>query len=104
MNEQERREWETAKKKYTVGDLWIEAVKVIPRPNFSLVITFNTGETKIYDFTPNFQYEAFQPLKDINLFLKARAAGDAIIWSDEIDIAIERVYEESIDADETIAG
>jgi hypothetical protein len=25
MNEQERREWETAKKKYTVGVLWIEA-------------------------------------------------------------------------------
>ena len=73
---------------------WI-VTNVIAREDYTLVITFITGEKKVYDFLPLLEKSIYAPLKDINLFLKAKVIGDTVVWNDDIDIAPEHLYEYS---------
>ena len=38
---------------------------VVPTDNFELLLTFNTGEKKIFDAKTLFQYPMYAPLKNI---------------------------------------
>jgi hypothetical protein len=74
----------------------IQVVSVKPLPDYRLLIEFNTGEKKIYDFKPQLTLTAFCGLKNTALFSKARAVYGGIVWNDEIDIAVETVYQDGI--------
>jgi hypothetical protein len=74
----------------------IEAVSVNPLPDYRLLIEFNTGEKKIYDFKPQLTLPAFRGLKNTVLFSKARVVYGGIVWNDEIDIAVETVYQDGV--------
>ena len=65
----------------------ISAVK--PLSGKRLLVTFATGERKIYDCTPLLKEDVFRPLQDENLFRQARADQDGygVIWNDDIDLA-----------------
>ncbi len=41
---------------------------VVPTDNFELLLTFNTGEKKIFDAKTLFQYPMYAPLKNIAFF------------------------------------
>jgi hypothetical protein len=69
---------------------------VIPTDDYSLLLTFSTGENKKFDCTPLFEYPIFQPLRDINTFKSARVAFGTVVWNDTLDYAPERLYEDSI--------
>lgn len=60
-----------------------------------VVVTFNTGETKLYDFTPLLNRPVFRPLQD-ELFFRDKMFidGDTIAWPGDIDIDPEDVYVE----------
>ena len=73
---------------------WI-VTDVIAQEDYNLIITFITGEKKIYNFTPLLEKEIYAPLKDVTFFLKAKVAGDTVAWNDDIDIAPEHLYEYS---------
>lgn len=63
--------------------------EVQPLPDKQLLVTFASGEAKVYDCKPLLQEEAFRPLADDALFQQARIKqhGYAVIWNDEIDLA-----------------
>ena len=61
--------------------------------NYSLIVSFNDGVTVDFDFKPYFQYKVFEKLKNKELFKKAILDRWAVIWNDDLDIAIEAVYE-----------
>jgi Protein of unknown function (DUF2442) len=65
----------------------ISAVK--PLLGKRLLVTFTTGERKIYDCTPLLNDEAFHPLHDEQLFRQVRSdvGGCAVVWDDSIDLA-----------------
>jgi hypothetical protein len=65
---------------------------VEPRPDYTLLATFETGETKIYDCKPDLEKEVFAPLKNLALFMQARNDHDAVVWNDAIDMAAEHLY------------
>ena len=69
---------------------------VTPIDGYKLEITFANGELKIMDMNPYLAYPAFQALTEKHLFMKARIAHHTVIWSDEIDIAPESLYLESL--------
>ena len=61
-----------------------------------MIITFSSGEKRLYDATQLLSYPAFQPLKDEKIFKNAKAEYGVVTWNDgEIDIAPETMYKNS---------
>jgi hypothetical protein len=65
----------------------VQAVQ--PLPGKKLLITFSTGDARIYDCGPLLKEEAFRALADDGFFQKVRSDphGYAVIWSDDVDLA-----------------
>ena len=70
--------------------------EVQPQSNYTLILTFATGEKRIYNALPLLDKEIYAPLKNPNFFMQARVEGDSVVWNDEIDIAPEHLYECSL--------
>lgn len=74
---------------------WI--VKAVqPLPDYRLLITFEKGEKKVFDFKPYLKYKINEPLKNPAFFEKAYADGTTVAWNDSLDFCPETLYEESI--------
>lgn len=76
---------------------------MLPRPtsviasgDYTLKITFNNGEIRIFNVAPYFIYPAFEVLKANSLFMQARVAHSTVVWNEEVDIAPENLYLESM--------
>ena len=46
--------------------------------DYTLRITFNNGETRLFNAAPYLAYPAFEPLKAISLFMQARVAHNTV--------------------------
>lgn len=70
----------------------IKKVEVLE--NYFLRVFFDTGEIKIYDFKPNFQYEIFSQLKDYSIFknITVDIGGYGISWNDVCDLSEQELY------------
>ena len=66
---------------------------VKPQRDYSLIITFQNNEIRRYDAKQLLNKPIFAPLKNISFFMLAHPACDTVAWTDEIDIAPERLYE-----------
>lgn len=67
--------------------------EVQPRKDYTLLITFADGTKKIYDARPLLEKPIYAQLKNPAFFLKAEVDCDTVVWSDDIDIAPEHLYE-----------
>lgn len=70
-------------------------IKVVPKDDFRLLVTFNTGETKLFDARPFLEKGVFTKLKQPELFQQAYVAFDTVCWPGELDIAPETLYDRS---------
>jgi len=74
----------------------VAIVSAIPVSGHRVIVTFNTGETKIYDFTPLLDRPVFQPLQDEVFFREKMFLDyDTVAWPGNIDIDPEDVYEDA---------
>ena len=69
--------------------------KVVPQEDYHLLVTFDTGETKMFDARPYLEKGVFTRLKDKWLFDQAYVAYDTICWPGNLDIAPETLYDRS---------
>ncbi|MDF1553496.1 MAG: DUF2442 domain-containing protein [Deferrisomatales bacterium] len=69
--------------------------KVVPKEDYHLLVTFSTGETKMFDARPYLEKGVFTRLKDKQLFNQAYVAYDTICWPGNLDIAPETLYDRS---------
>ena len=70
----------------------VKAVK--PLDDMMMIVTFNSGEKRLYDATQLLAFPAFQPLKDEKIFKNVEYG--VVTWNNgEIDIAPETMYENS---------
>ncbi len=77
----------------------VKSVKIVS--DLCLLITFSTGEKRIFDATTLLQYPVYQPLTNEELFKQAYIEGGTVVWNDgEIDIAPETLYNNSFKYDE----
>lgn len=74
--------------------LWI-VINVEPQENYTLILTFITGEKKLYNALPLLEKNIYKPLKNLSFFMQAKIVGDTVAWNEEIDIAPEHLYEYS---------
>ena len=63
---------------------------------YKLKLWFADRSIKMYDFRPLLDWECFSPLRAPELFRTARIYAGSVVWSDEIDIAPEELYENGI--------
>lgn len=81
----------------------IVELKVID--NLCLLLTFSSGEVKIYDATELLKYPAYQKLKDFSFFKQAYIENGVVMWENgEIDVAPEEMYENSFNYERIIAN
>lgn len=74
-------------------------MKVVPRKDYTLLLTFADGKKGIYDFKPNLQYPVYRRQRDINFFLQAKAEYSSVVWPDDSDIDPEYLYKECVVSD-----
>lgn len=72
----------------------IKEVKVLE--DYKLLLIYENDEHRIYDMKPNLKYEAFQKLRDYELFKKVHPAGETIEWETGEDVSPENLYLHSI--------
>lgn len=71
-------------------------VRVVPREDYQLEIEFSTGEVRLFDVRPYLDKGVFTQLKDRELFSRAYVAFDTVCWPNELDIAPETLYIQSV--------
>lgn len=70
--------------------------KVIANSDYTLLLTFENGEKKLYNAVPLLKKDIYKPLMNLSFFMKAKVECGTVVWSDEIDIAPEHLYEYSL--------
>lgn len=61
--------------------------------DYTLRLTFSTGEVLLVDFTPLMQKGICRKLQDLDYFRSFRLDPFTVDWNDEIGFAPERLYE-----------
>lgn len=74
----------------------IRVTKVDANSDYTLFLTFSNGEKKLYDAAPLLGKSLYKELNSLDFFLSAKEQYGTVVWSDEIDIAPEHLYEHSV--------
>lgn len=75
-------------------EIRVRAVK--PLDDMMMILTFVSGEKRLYDASQLLDYPAFQPLRDEAVFKSAAVEHGIVVWNDgEIDVAPETMYQNS---------
>ena len=72
-----------------------ELKSVEPASDYTLILTFNNDEIRIFDIQHYYDIGIFKELKDISLFRSVRKSFDTVEWPNEADIDPETLYNES---------
>ena len=72
----------------------VQAVK--PLDDMMMIVTFTSGEKRLYDATQLLVYPAFKAIEDEKVFKAAQIDHGVVTWADgDIDIAPETMYQNS---------
>ena len=81
----------------------IDGLKVLSArvvDDLCLLVTFSTGETRLFDASELLELKAFAPLKDRSLFNDFSIEHGVLTWADgNIDIAPEGLYRRTYEYD-----
>ena len=77
--------------------VWCVA-EVETRPDYTILLTFENGEKRIYDAHSLLDKPLCAALNDIQVFMKAKLAFGTVVWDEGLDIASEHLYEFSAPA------
>ena len=73
----------------------IEVTDVKPLDDM-MIVSFSTGESRLFDASLLLGQPAFEPLKDEKIFKGAKVEYGIVVWNDgEIDVAPEMIYKNS---------
>lgn len=68
-------------------------VSVVPRDDYTLLLTFADGKKGVYDFKKDLMYPVYAKQRNIAFFMKAKAMYSSVVWPDDSDIAPEHLYD-----------
>ncbi len=75
--------------------MYFSVKKVKPINDFKLLLTFESGEVKIFDMKPYLDIGHFNELKNKNIFKTVKVNFDSIEWANHLDFDPEVLYEKS---------
>jgi hypothetical protein len=68
---------------------------VTPLPNYRLLLSFENGETRIFDAAPYLEKGVFKRIQHPGLFGLAKVVAGSVEWPGEIDLSYDTLYLES---------
>ena len=68
---------------------------VVPKDDYTLEITFTSGEVGIFDCAHLLTFGVFREFEDIRYFRRARVEQGTVVWPHEQDICPDTLYEVS---------
>ena len=71
---------------------WEYITAIEPQSDYTLIVTFENGEKRIYDCKPLLDEGVFKVLNNLELFMQAYFDGTTVAWNDMLDIAPEELY------------
>ena len=69
-----------------------KAIKVIPQPDYILLVTFSNNENRRFDVKPYLGFGPFKELTNPAIFRTVRPAGLSIEWMHGQDICPDELY------------
>ncbi len=72
-----------------------DVIKVKPRKDYTLLLTFKNGEKKVFDVKPYLDKGIFRELKDESLFKTVRPFLGSIQWKNGQDLCPDTLYLDS---------
>ncbi|KAA6342717.1 hypothetical protein EZS27_009555 [termite gut metagenome] len=76
--------------------MYLAVKEVIPQNNYMLLLTFENGEKKQFDFKPYLNIGIFKDLIDIDMFNSVKVRFDTIEWKNEAVFDPETLYYNSV--------
>ncbi|MDR2182684.1 MAG: DUF2442 domain-containing protein [Clostridiales bacterium] len=68
------------------------AVKVVPSDDYCLLVSFDNGETRLFDVKPYLNHPAYRELRKPYLFETVKIAGLSVEWLHGQDICPDELY------------
>jgi len=72
----------------------LDIVAVKPLSDYSILLTFENGEKKVFDVKPLLDRPLWQELKDVSLFMTVKVWEGTVQWIHGQDICPQWLYEE----------
>jgi hypothetical protein len=76
--------------------MYLSVKAVAPQEDYTLLLTFENDEQRRFDVKPYLDFGVFRTLKDPAMFRTVRVCFDTIAWKNNVDIAPETLYTDSI--------
>jgi len=70
--------------------------EVVPTDDYKLLLTFTSGEKKVFDVKPLLDIPVFKPLSSKKFFNLVKVAYGSILWPQDIDYCPDTLYMESV--------
>lgn len=70
---------------------------VSPMPEYTLLLTFENNEQRLFDMKPYLEHGIFAELQDQRMFRSAHVCFDTVEWNNGADLCPEVLYSESIE-------
>jgi hypothetical protein len=75
-------------------------VAVMPLENYTLLLTFDNAEKRIFDVKPYLEDTYYAPLKNLTIFRSVKINPITVEWLNEIDICPDELYYNSVLSEE----
>ena len=77
--------------------MYIGVKAVVPNNDYTLTLTFENGEKKLFDMKPYLDFgPVFRELKNLSLFRSAHVAFRSVEWANNADLDPEILYPNSV--------
>ena len=73
----------------------LDVIRVDTKHDYTLHLTFENGEQRVFDMTPLMAKKPFDRLRDPECFAMAHIDYGTVVWPGNIDIAPETLYDRS---------
>ena len=73
--------------------MYFSVKKVEPTAEFTLILTFENGEKRVFDMKPYLNTGIFSELQNLDLFNTAHISFNTVSWDNDADFDPEALYE-----------
>ncbi|BCN29055.1 DUF2442 domain-containing protein [Anaeromicropila herbilytica] len=85
------------------SDIKVQSVKALD--NMMMIVTFTSGEKRLFDATILLNMPVFKVLENVNVYNSVKVEYGVVIWNNgELDVAPEYVYKNSYSYNEIITA